>query len=544
MEQPHTSPSPSPSELSELLNFLTPREREEVDKLLLTPATWELLPGPQVEAADTLAFETLFGGEPGGGKTEVIAWLAKNRHHHSLVLRRSFPELERTLIPRMLEKYPEPKYYNRADHVWRLPDGQRIELGYLDTDRDVYRYQGAEIDGFFPDELTQFPRDWYLYIFSRIRSTRAKQRKRVVATSNPGGEYEAWVKERWGPWLDNRHANPAQSGEIRWFRRVNSKADYAEEEVPVDHPSVTSGDAWSRTFIRAGVKDNPFIGRDYLLMLDMQPEPWRTQLKNGDWNIGTRDSDRQVIPSAWILAAQDRWRARAASWLPERERPYDDEELAEARPSDQVMTGYGLDVARGGKDWTVHVPAYVDFYAWPIKHPGNETPDGKVIVDQIDAMPIAHRHSVSKIVPLNIDADGPGSSPFDLAKMRGYNAVAIHGGFGSDAKDKSGLPFANLRAEMYWTLREELDPANSPTLCLPPHPEVLADLGAPRWKIVSGRIQVEPKDEIKKRIGRSPDVGDGIVYAHAHIRSADGYSVVDFYGAFVRSIKDAATTDE
>jgi hypothetical protein len=135
----------------------------------------------------------------------------------------------------MLEKYGQHRFYNSTQHVWRLPDGQRIELGYLDNDKDVFKYQGAEIDGFFPDELTQFPRDWYLYLFSRIRSTRPGQRKRVVATSNPGGENEAWVKQRWAPWLDEKHPS---AGEVRrdpLVSRVESSADYAEEEVPADH---------------------------------------------------------------------------------------------------------------------------------------------------------------------------------------------------------------------------------------------------------------------------------------------------------------------
>src|SRR5579859_7221423 len=125
-DQSKPASSPISNELTELLAYLTPRERDELDRLLKAKSKWELLPGPQTEAAETPAFETLYGGEAGGGKTELIAWLAIHRQHHSLVLRRSFPELGRTLIPRMLEKYPNPRFYNQTDHVWRLPRGQRI----------------------------------------------------------------------------------------------------------------------------------------------------------------------------------------------------------------------------------------------------------------------------------------------------------------------------------------------------------------------------------------------------------------------------------
>lgn len=457
----------------------------------------------------------------------------------------------------MLEKYPEPRYYNQSNHVWRFPGGKRIELGYLDNDKDVFRYQGAEIDGFFPDELTQFPRDWYLYLFSRIRTTRRNQRMRVLATTNPGGENEAWVKERWGPWLDKRHPRPARSGEIRWFRRVESASTYAEEEVPASHDSVgcecrnpKHSHAWSRTFIRAGVKDNPFVGGEYVRNLDMLPEPHRSQLRDGDWNVGSKDSEWQVIPTRWIELAQDRWRQRATAWLdavptdrrddlrlpPVGSRPYTDDELALARPPDQVMTGYGLDVARGGNDWTVHVPEYVDFYAWPIKHPGADTPDGLVIAEQVASIGITHNHVLPDGVPVNVDIVGVGSSPFDILRANGFNVHGLNGGAGSDKKDKSGVPFANKRAEWYWSLREELDPNSGANLALPPHPEVLPDLAASRWRVLGGKITIEPKDEIKKRIGRSPDVGDTIVYAHARDAGA-GTAVVGFYSMFAEQVR-------
>jgi len=492
-------------------------------KLLRAKRKWELLPGPQTEAAQSPAFEILYGGEAGGGKTELIAWLAKNEHHRALVLRRSFPELERTLIPRMLEKYPDPRLYNLANHVWRFPEGKRIELGYLDSDKDVFNYQGAEIDGFFPDELTQFPRDWYLYLFSRIRTTRAGQRMRALATTNPGGEHEAWVKERWGPWLDDSHQRPAKSGEIRWYRRVESSADYAEEEVAADHDSVGCGcdndrhsHAWSRTFIRAGIKDNPFVGRDYVRNLDMLPEPYRSQLKRGDWNIGNKDSEWQVIPTEWIRLAQQRWK--------ERPRP------------DVPMSQLGIDVARGGKDFTVKVPRYETWFAEPIKHPGTETPDGMVIAAQVAALG-EFGHVIPDGTPVAIDIIGVGASPADILTQNGFNVVPIDARLGSDKKTKGGLRFGNKRAELWWSLREALDPATGSGYALPPGPEVLGDLAAPRWKPTPLGVRVEEKDEIKKRIGRSPDVGDTIVYANAMPSSASGFGVVGAYAEILAQMK-------
>jgi hypothetical protein len=52
-------------------------------------------------------------------------------------------------------------------------------------------------------------------------------------------------------------------------------------------------------------------------------------------------------------------------------------------------------------------------------------------------------------------------------------------------------------------------------LALPPDRELRADLIAPRWKLSAQGIQIEEKEEIKARLGRSPDSGEAVMYAHA-----------------------------
>ena len=86
----------------------------------------------------------------------------------------------------------------------------------------------------------------------------------------------------------------------------------------------------------------------------------------------------------------------------------------------------------------------------------------------------------------------------------------------SEARDTTGaLGFANKRAEMWWRMREALDPARGKDICLPPDVRLRADLTAPRWKLASRGIQVEEKRESIKRLGRSPDRGEAAVYAWA-----------------------------
>ena len=60
---------------------------------------------------------------------------------------------------------------------------------------------------------------------------------------------------------------------------------------------------------------------------------------------------------------------------------------------------------------------------------------------------------------------------------------------------------------------DALDPDSGQDICLPPSRALLADLCAARWKMSVSGIQLESKDDIKRRLGRSPDLADSIAYA-------------------------------
>jgi hypothetical protein len=71
-----------------------------------------------------------------------------------------------------------------------------------------------------------------------------------------------------------------------------------------------------------------------------------------------------------------------------------------------------------------------------------------------------------------------------------------------------------MRAELYWKFREWLDPANyevGQEPQLPPDSELLGDLVSARWKMQTNGVQIESKEDIKKRLGRSPDCSDAVV---------------------------------
>jgi len=84
----------------------------------------------------------------------------------------------------------------------------------------------------------------------------------------------------------------------------------------------------------------------------------------------------------------------------------------------------------------------------------------------------------------------------------------------SHGENDGTLRFVNSRAKWYWRLREALDPVNNTGIELPPDSKLLADLTAPKWLLRQGGIQVESKEDIFKRLGRSTDSGDSVCYAN------------------------------
>jgi hypothetical protein len=96
-----------------------------------------------------------------------------------------------------------------------------------------------------------------------------------------------------------------------------------------------------------------------------------------------------------------------------------------------------------------------------------------------------------------------------------YNALPVNVSAGSEYKDKSGkLTMLNLRAELTWRMRDALDPDNGIDLALPDDPRIISDLCSVRYvPLAGGKVKAESKDDIKQRLGRSPDIGDTVLLA-------------------------------
>jgi len=115
---------------------------------------------------------------------------------------------------------------------------------------------------------------------------------------------------------------------------------------------------------------------------------------------------------------------------------------------------------------------------------------------------------------IHIDVIGVGSSPYDFLVGAGQQTVGVNVAEAARGLDRSGrLRFKNLRSELWWRMREALDPSNNTGISLPPDSALLADLCAPTWELSGSSIYVASREEIIDTIGRSPDYGSAYILA-------------------------------
>ena len=476
----------------DVLEYLTEPERAEFNQLISAMPVWMPDPRnkPQCAAYESEADVIGYGGAAGGGKTDLLLGFAGTKHHRSIIFRRVFPLLE-GIEARSREIFNQASgtrlkdSYNESIHRWELNTGAMIRFAAMQYEEDRKNFQGRPYDFYGFDEATEFTESQFRFVTGWNRSTKDRQKCRVVLVFNPPlDESGEWVVRFFAPWLSATHAHPAKDGELRWYAMLDGEEKEVDEK-PFLHNGETITPK-SRTFFHAQLSDNVILEQTgYGATIDAMPEPIRSLLK-GNFGAYKQMDPFQVIPPAWVRAAQERWN--------------------NSEPS-QIIRAVGVDVARGGGDKTVISILRLERFDELKKYPGVSTPNGQTV-----AMLVKQVISEQKPV-IGVDVIGVGASAYDYIRD-GHNTIGVNFGAGSDATDKSGkFKFANIRAEAYWKLREALDPDYSATLALPPDKELLGDLCAAKWSVKTGRLYIESKDEIIKRLGRSPDCADSVALA-------------------------------
>jgi len=231
------------------------------------------------------------------------------------------------------------------------------------------------------------------------------------------------------------------------------------------------------TFIPSLPKDNPFLPKDYEENLRrLYPDELVKQLLEGDWDA--LEAGNYLFKYADIKSAIDR-------------------EVEVEGPS--II---GQDIARYGDDSSVAAIRKGNKIFW-LDHWAKTNlmhTTGK-IVNLIDRF---------KPSSVNLDAIGLGSGVYDRLielKYKQVNAIQVQEKARGEDKEK----FANLRAEMYKNLASKFENGE---ISIPDDLELIAQLSSIKYKINSrGQLQMESKEEMKKRGVKSPDKADALALA-------------------------------
>jgi len=445
-----------------------------------------------------------FGGAAGPGKTTMLIGLGVTRHRRTIIFRRE-KEQVRDIWDKLGRICGARGRSNENLLLWRdLPGDRQVRLGGVKDEHDWRRYMGHENDLYGFDELTEFSENQFRTLTAWNRTTILGQRCRVVTAFNPPTSAEGeWVIAYFAPWLDGQHSYPAEPGELRWYAMLDGEEQACDDGAPFTWKGETLYPK-SRTFIPARLEDNPILeATGYRAVLQNLPEPRRSQLLYGDFSIGREADPWQCIPTDWVRRAQ-------ARWTPERPRHESGQPYA--------LRVVAVDPSEGGSDRFVLARRYGTWWPEPEVHPGSllgtlglgEDLQERQLVER--GGPLVLRALVEGGVA-TIDADGIGASLASWVSWRTEGrASSFRGSAKTNLTDRSErLTFVNLRAAAYWRMREWLDPELGYDLALPPGRGLLAELCAPHYRMTTAGVQLEPKKDIAKRLGRSPDEGDAFV---------------------------------
>ena len=409
-----------------------------------------------------------FGGGIRGGKSFVvicILMMLSKMYPGSrwAIVRKDLPTLRRNTIP-TFDRIAHPFFgpINRSE--WKATAANGSEILFfpesLKDDPDLNRWKGLEISGLVLEEANEMSEASFNKSIERAGSWKIEGRAiddqpapLVLLTCNPAN---GWVKRIfYGPHATNTLKRPFY-------------------------------------FLQSLVTDNPHISPEYLKSLEnlnkTDPIAYARFVK-GDWTVS--DDPLQLVKYEWLLAAKDV------------------EPIA-------GKSGMGVDVARYGDDDSVLCMTEGNRVLFLEYHHGFSLDH---IADLVQAK-ICNGPIDSERVCL--DVCGIGAGVYDILQKAGYRVTPIDSGRKAEGDEsekpveqrKTAFTFKNRRSQLWWLAREKLRLGE---VCLEAQDSRLTeDLTAVRYSINGDKmIQVESKDDIKKRLGRSTDAGDAFVYALA-----------------------------
>lgn len=408
--------------------------------------------------------EMLYGGAMGGGKSVVCvllcALLCKMYPGSQWVFVRKDLNRMRDTIMRTWDRFSPKPFFTAIDGKYKSYAANGSVVSFMgeqaDSDPDLRRFRGLEVNGFFFEEGDEcLEKTWDIAGMRAGRwiATGGRQPKPLrVTTCNPNIE-----------WPKRKFYDPYKRGAL---------------QAPL-------------FYLPAYITDNPYLDPEYLANIEHLPEDIKDVMIKGNWDQA--DIPDQLIKPAWVERAIER--GRAPLWVPE------------GRDS------LGVDVARYGDDESVIAhnkgDALVGIQAF-------RKYDNIMLAKEVDRT--ATLHSVGNAF-IKVDSIGVGAGVVDALKHNHKRTVTefVAGSKESTAgmsekRKAEKARFKNFRTESWWQLRDALfkdqyiiGPGVAGAALL----KLTEDLTSIKYSVDSDKyLELEPKDETKKRLGRSPDYGD------------------------------------
>lgn len=275
--------------------------------------------GRQEQFLSSPADIVIYGGSAGGGKTWALL-LDQLRDintngFNALILRRTYPEVTNQggLWDESEKIYPLAGGTGvEGALAWKFPAGATVEFGHLNHEKDLSKYDGAQICSLAFDQLEHFTRKMFFYMLMRNRSVCGVP-PRVRATCNPpdpADDGSDWLTNFLDYWIDqDGYANLNRAGHVRYMVQYNDEIIWSSdpEELLREYPGYFM---LSVAFIPATVYDNKILlERDpnYIARLQALPYIERQRFlgdreRGGNWRVAAASG--KVFNREWFDVVQ------------------------------------------------------------------------------------------------------------------------------------------------------------------------------------------------------------------------------------------------
>lgn len=462
-----------------------------------------------------------FGGGAGGAKSTLVCFLAilTCSQYPKIkwgLFRRTMSNMKKTLYPTMREMLdlmgmvPEIDYKDRVISAGfiEFKNGSIIEFNELDwrpSDPQMAQIGGREYTYAAIDEAGEIVEKAFDIVQSRVGRCMNKEYQlvpKLICTCNPSSNF---LRDRFYQKYEASDSPTKLEGYAKW-----------EDGVYYDYASKSYKPAYS-CFVRSTAFDNPFLDPNYIPTLMKQPLSERKRLLGGDWNYNS--DENSLFPIDLLSKA-------LAYEMPEQEyRSTIKEQGIISRPNHRQMEQFktpvfkkfiGVDVADKGKDRTVvsliDNNVLVDQRVLDIGRIDPESPISRLYADKLEQYAINHGFTKQYAKNIWVEDNGVGAGLRDMMRTKGWSITA----YTATAKDRSAY---------YYQMYTDMDAGDFKIYYqLNNISELFRELGVHTYETVNLEPKVARKEDIKKELGRSPDLADSCMIANAARHQGAGYS--------------------